>query len=146
MFRFAQKLTAMALLSAFCASGCSKNTATLSGRVTMRGVPLTSGSVVVFCSDQQICRGVIDTDGRYTIPDIPRGICRVTVQTKNGIPTGLRTPQRLPPNIEAPSLPASVLPQEKGIVIPARYTIPDESKLTVNIDDSNVIYDIDLQP
>jgi hypothetical protein len=147
MVPFAQKVVAaFALASLIYASGCSKNTATLSGRVTMRGVPLTSGSVVVFCGEQHICRGVIDTEGRYSIPDVPRGLCRVTVQTTNGIPTGLRNPQRLPPHVEAPAIPASVKPQEKGIAIPMRYTLPDESKLTVTIDNTDVTYDIDLQP
>lgn len=136
-------LAALALLSA----GCAADTGTVAGTVRYRGQPVAGGSVVLYCADKQIVRGLIGTDGRYAIPNVPRGIAAVTVQTHARVPDGMRFPQQLPPTADGP-LPPDVAPRagDKAAAIPPRYALPDESGLSVAVTGGTVPFDIRLTP
>jgi len=60
-------------------SGCGSSTATLSGKVTYRGRPVTSGSVVVLHADGTAKSVVIRPDGSYSVAGVERGHVRVGV-------------------------------------------------------------------
>ena len=136
-------LTALPLLF-LC--GCGSRTATVAGRVTHLGKPVSGGSVIVYCSDKQIARGVIAVDGTYSIPNVPYGTAAATVQAPARTPAGLRIQQTLPPAHDGPLPPTAGAGASNGPPIPPRYTLPEESGLTLVIDRAAVHYDIDLKP
>ncbi len=139
-------LACLSAMTALLASGCGPRTATVVGRVSHQGKPVSGGSVIVYCSDQQIARGLIGPDGTYSIPNVPFGSAVVTVQAPGRVPAGLRLQQTLPPSSGGP-IPPTVDATEPGRVwIPARYALPEESGLSVVIDRGQVNYDIDLKP
>jgi hypothetical protein len=128
-------------------SGCGFKSASLSGTVTYQGKPLTGGSVILYCEDQQIVRGIISPDGAYSIPNVPRGPCRVTVKTHTPIPSGFSLNQELPPVEDGPIPPwAGRAHRGAAANIPERYAIPEESGLTVNVNKIQTIFDIALLP
>jgi hypothetical protein len=124
------------LAACLCAGGCDARTATVAGRVTLRGQPLPSGSVSVYCADGQIARG-----------NVPPGAAAVTVQSHARIPPGLRVEQKLPPAIDGPVLPgAAGAGPDRVPPIPPRYAVPEESGLRVVVAGGPVTFDIDLTP
>jgi hypothetical protein len=126
--------------------GCDPSTATVSGLVTLRGKPAADGSVVFYCADKQIVRGLIGADGRYSIPNVPFGKTVVTVQSHPRVPPGLKMQQNLPPAKYGPVLPPSTGdPARPGVTIPARYALPEESGLSVVVDRTQLTYDIELK-
>ncbi|MBM3983864.1 MAG: carboxypeptidase regulatory-like domain-containing protein [Planctomycetes bacterium] len=129
------------------AGGCGgPETATVSGRVTFRGKPVTSGSVIVYCSDKQIVRGNIGSDGTYTIPNVPRGALAVTVQSHARVPAGMRLQQNLPPATGGPIPPTVSADDPACVALPPRYAVPEESGLSVQVERGLVTFDIDLKP
>jgi hypothetical protein len=108
-------------------------TGEVKGRVTARGKPVSSGSVILFCPGKRILRGVIGEDGRYSISGVPVGEAVVTVRAPppaSGLPAGAD-------NSVTPGAAAE---------IPARYAVPEESGLTVQVNKGRVVFDIDLAP
>lgn len=129
----------------FLTTGCGSGTSTVSGTVTFQGNPVKSGSVILYCADKQIVRGLI-VDGQYTIPNVPCGSARATVQAHTKLPAGLRLQQKLPPSIDGP-IPAPVeTDNSRPVVIPPRYALPEESGLVLIVDGSHMTYEIDLKP
>lgn len=133
-------------LACLLTAGCGSQTATVSGKVTHRGKPVSGGSVIVYCSDKQIARGVTATDGTYAIPNVPHGTATVTVQALPRVPVGLQGKQVLPPAVNGPIPPTVEAPDPTKTGIPLRYSLPEESGLSVVIDRGTVTYDIDLKP
>ena len=103
-------------------TGCGSKTATVAGQVSYQGKPVTGGSVVFYCSDKQIVRGLIGTDGRYSIPNVPSGSAVVTVQSHAKLPEGFRLKQQLPPSTGGPVPPAVEASDTRKVSLPARYT------------------------
>src|SRR5437763_7171045 len=60
-------------------SGCGAGTATLGGKVTYRGRPVTSGSIIVVHEDGTARVGVIEPDGTYSVEGVKRGRVKVGV-------------------------------------------------------------------
>jgi hypothetical protein len=60
------------------AAGCGSRTA-VTGKVTFRGAPVSGGSVTLVASDGTAYAGTIQTDGTYSIPDVPTGSVRIGV-------------------------------------------------------------------
>ena len=140
-------LLAIGLVAIVGPIGCGPKSITVSGRVTFNGKPLTGGSVILYCQDEQIVRGIIGPDGTYVIPNVPRGVCRVTVKTHTPIPPGFSLKQHLPPVEEGPTPPIVMRSKlQADIAIPERYGIPEESGLTIRVDKAQTIYDIALTP
>jgi hypothetical protein len=130
---------------ALCSTGCGSSTATVEGTVTVQGKPVKSGSVILYCEDKQIVRGLI-VDGQYSIPNVPCGNATVTVQAHAKVPSGLRLDQQLPPIVNGP-IPSPVeTPGSPTLSIPPRYSHPEESGLSIQIDGTHVTYGIDLKP
>jgi hypothetical protein len=129
------------------ATGCASKSAAINGKVTFEGKPLTGGSVIVYCQDQQIVRGIIDSDGNYTIPNVPKGSATVTVHCHTPIPAGFQLSQTLPPVTNGPVPPAvDVSKPGTVIIIPERYNLPEESGLALTVDRCSQVFNIDLMP
>jgi hypothetical protein len=129
-------------------TGCGRPSGSVTGTVTFQGRPLDNGSVILYCQDQQIIHGPIGPDGAYAIPDVPRGPARVTVRVagrqREQWLRGQRT--RTPPVINGPVIPASRPPDKESRTwsIPERYSVPEESGLTVTVEGGVTAFDIRL--
>ena len=78
------RLTLLALVPLCLAlSGCGGNDATLSGKVTFQGKPVTSGAVVVLNADRTSSQGVIGPDGSNRVRGVGRGPVRLAVVSDN---------------------------------------------------------------
>jgi hypothetical protein len=143
--RWSLAASCLIALGSLFGGGCGSRTATVVGRVTYQGKPVTGGSVIVYCSDKQIARGNIAVDGAYSIPNVPYGSSVVTVQGPTMAPAGLRTQQALPPSTGGPLPPTVLVSDPAQIAIPLRYGVPEESGLSLAIDRTTVTYDIDLK-
>ena len=75
-------MAAFAALLLLTASGCDSK-ATLSGRVTLQGEPVTTGTIVVMNRDSTVAKGNIQSDGRYSVSGVSRGIVRIGVVSDN---------------------------------------------------------------
>ena len=144
--REAVRIMCFAVGTALLVSGCGSKTSTVVGTVTFRGEPVAGGSVVVYCTDKQIARGIIGPDGTYAIPNVPPGIAVVTVQAPARLPEGLQMRQKLPPSQGGPIAPTGGAAAQPRIAIPPRYALPEESGLSVTVDRGQVTYDINLKP
>ncbi len=140
-------LAALFISLALFVSGCGSGVSEVTGKVTFSGKPVSSGSVILYCSDGQIVCGVTGADGSYTIPNVPRGPATATIQAHTRVPAGLRLKQNLPPSINGPTPPTGEVTADQPVLnIPARYALPEESGLSVVVDRGQVNYDIDLKP
>ena len=140
---------AVAVLSvglALAAAGCGGGTGTVAGTVTFRGKPVPGGSVVLYCADKQIVRGLIGPDGTYAIPNVPAGPAAVTVQAHARVPDGLRLKQTLPPAKDGPTPPDAAPQADKATALPPRYALPEESGLSVVVGPGPTPFDIPLSP
>ncbi|HEX4608605.1 MAG TPA: carboxypeptidase-like regulatory domain-containing protein [Urbifossiella sp.] len=138
-------LTCLIALPAL-AAGCGRGPAEVSGRVTCGGKAVTGGSVILYCADGQIVRGLLGPDGRYAIPNVPHGPVVVTVQAHARVPDGMKMRQTLPPSVNGPIPPATDRPvAEKVAPVPPRYALPEESGLSLVVDRPRVGYDIALE-
>lgn len=147
-FRWSVVPWALGALGCLLAVGCEPKTATVSGVVTYQGKPVSGGSVVFYCSDKQIVRGLVGPDGRYSIPNVPVGSASavVTVQSHAKVPEGFRLKQQLPASSGGPVPPAVEASDPNKTTLPARYALPEESGLSLVVGRAQVTYDIDLKP
>ena len=113
--------------------------------MTFQGKPVQSGSLIFYCDDKQIVRGLI-VDGQYSIPNVPHGSAIITVQAHAKVPPGLGLQQHLPPIVNGPIQSTNKAEGSSSIKIPSRYSHPEESGLVVVIDSAHVTHGIDLTP
>ncbi|RLS28778.1 MAG: hypothetical protein DWH79_12810 [Planctomycetota bacterium] len=73
-----------------CAGQSGPPSGTVTGSVKVDGQPLTGGSITFHATAAdakiKVSGGVIAADGKYSVPDAPVGVCKVTVTT--GLITG----------------------------------------------------------
>jgi len=137
------RLGALLLLAA-AAGGCHKSTATLSGTVTDRGRPVTSGEVVFLAEGGTAsAHAPIGPDGRYTVTGVPRGTARVGVD--NPPPPWYATGQRLPAALASdPEVREAREQAAHYVPTPPRYRDPNHSGLTCTVTGGSQSHDIDL--
>ncbi len=137
-------LIVFALLLTGSGVGCGRSLSTVSGRVSLQDQPVAEGSVVLYCEDQQIVRGLIGPDGAYSIPNVPRGDVRVTVVPPVRMPDGFGKKYETPPVIDGPIIPAASPDKRGPLAIPPRYGIPEESGLSLKVVRDSIEFDIRL--
>jgi hypothetical protein len=150
--RNARLLFAVALCLALAAlAGCGKGRATVNGKVTLNGKPLTTGTVSFIGGPSDTGSGHINADGTYAVPDAPLGDCKVTVQTPRAMggvqgmpkpPAGMKgmPKEMLPPGAEEGSKAVRVVPA------PEKYGSPDTTPVTYTVKKGTQTFDIDLKP
>ena len=128
-------------------AGCGSSTAEISGKVTYQGQAVSGGSVIIFGQNNQMAAGLIGPDGAYHIPNVPRGPVQVTVRSHPKTPPGFHMKQVIP---HSPDAPTQAAPTSKGRTgdhrpIPEKYNQPDRSGLSLVVNQSSQVFDIDLQ-
>lgn len=130
-----------ALLLVPLATGCGsgKAGATVSGKVTYQGKPLSSG-IVTFVPDSGPAHHTeIKSDGSYRLANVPVGPVRIGVQTKSG-QSG--SPSKEPTGKEDGKMADT---RWKESLIPTHYTDPNQSQLTYTVKKGKQQFDIDLR-
>ena len=123
-------------------------TGTVTGKVTFRGKPVYTGSVIIVGKDGVAAAGPIETDGTYVVPKAPVGEVTVGVVSKD--PVYLHRISQL--RSSRTPIPASALTNPTGIErkkwfpIPKEYEEPVHSGLTFSVQKGdNNKYDIELK-
>jgi hypothetical protein len=118
----------------------------VSGRVTYRGKPLSSGYVIMVGRNNQLATGEISEDGRYTVDGVVAGSIRIAVSSPK--PLGVSLPSRALAQrgmSGAPKMPAATSRVRKAwFPIPGYYGDPDDSGLTVKVPKGESQHDIAL--
>jgi hypothetical protein len=142
---------AAASLAILAVAGCLEDpTGTVKGRVTFNGKPLPSGTVTfVFHGGRGVESARILPDGTYSLPEVPLGESRVTVQT----PDPRRLPEGLRKALDGPAAEnATVVARRDAAVIvpsveiPKRYNDPETSGLTFTVMQGGNLHDLELTP
>jgi hypothetical protein len=127
--------------------GCQPQLATVQGHITYCDRPLAGGSIIFYCANGQIVRGLIGPEGYYQVTNVPYGLARVAIHAFQAQPRGLRLPQKLPPTSNGPIAPGAGAPSNPHVSdLPARYAHPEESGLYLVVDQPQTLYDVDLRP
>jgi hypothetical protein len=126
-----RSLLVLAASAAFAASGCGRDTGSITGEVKYNGQLLPIGDIAFLSQegDRQVRHADI-IDGKYSIPSIPVGQAKVIVTTWQPQPRKGSPPPPVP----------------KAILIPERYGNPDQSGLTYEVKAGSQTNDFNLQP
>ena len=123
-------------VAAFCLVGCSKESkAKVSGVVTYKGSPLTSGVVTFYGEgNNQVASCSIDPNGNYTLTDAPVGADKITVS--------------VPPEFKEPKGSKIARPESSPtppVQIPRNYAEEDKSGLTCTVQPGSQEHAIELK-
>jgi hypothetical protein len=134
----------MVVVLAVSALGCGQRTATLSGKVTYQGKPLTSGVVVFVNEEGKVSPpAAIGSDGNYVATQVPLGQVKISID--NPPPAGLF--QSSGGNKPAETDPELMEAREKAatyVAIPPRYKDPQQAGRLIEVSAGSSSYDIDL--
>ncbi len=131
--------------------GCGGGSSTLSGKVTLKKIPLTQGEVTAFGESGEVASGTINEDGTYRIDNCPSGKVKIRVTSPDpqaladamkaaDDPARRRRSGGQPP----PPPPPPAGDPSKWFAIPEMYNDPDTSGLLVEVSGSTE-YDIEME-
>jgi hypothetical protein len=130
------------LLAGVC--GCDSR-ATVTGKVSYQGRPVTYGSVTFLSADKTARSGVIEPDGSYTVEGVPPGTAKIAVISRD--PSKGRSIVRAhkpgqPEQGTASSQPTVV---NAWFPLPPRFEDAKASGLDCTVDSRHVSHDIDVK-
>ena len=127
-------------------AGCAAGKADVSGRVTYKGKPVASGTVIARGPDGIEMVGSIQPDGSYTVQGVTAGQVRFAVVSRNVGATQGRLDALKNPRGGKEHVPASA-PQgdDKWFAIPAKFESPDTSEVTATLKSGANQFDVVLQ-
>jgi hypothetical protein len=119
--------------------GCGAGTASVNGKVTFRGKPLTTGTVYLAAPDGVQVPGPIAADGTYHIDAIPAGTAKI------GVVSFKPEPALFLPTKQAPRPARPPAANTAGwFEIPETYADPLKSGLSVKLKSGSNEHDIQL--
>jgi hypothetical protein len=134
-----------------CGGGNSLAPARVSGSITYKGQPLKSAAVALHTPQGNAYPASVSPDGTYSATDLPTGELVITVDTEGfnpskkgakgaGADRRLKMAQQPAPEGRGSSAP----PEEFYVKIPAKYSNPKTSPLTVTLAAGRKVYNIEL--
>jgi hypothetical protein len=123
------------------AAGCGGGKGTVTGRVTYKGDPLPYGNVQFFTSGGAFV-AEIKADGTYTLPDVPAGPARISVNCQD--PKYADFMKALSASARDPKAPKPKGRPEDFDKIPSKYNDPDAGGLTYTVKSGTQTHDIPL--
>ncbi len=129
------------------AGGCAPGQGDVSGQVTFKGRPVTSGVISFHCQDGR--RDVFNAriqDGRYAIQGIPEGETLVTVVGQTGQAEKPAPAPEKPGGAGDGAPAADPALQTMVNTLPRRYADPDQSGLNFRVGAGAQTHDLDLTP
>ena len=122
-------------------------TGNVTGKVTFRGKPVYTGSVIIVGKDGVAAAGPIETDGTYVVRKAPVGEVSVGVVSKDPVylhKISVMRSSRTPVPASALRTPSN-LERKKWFPIPKEYEEPVRSGLTFAVKKGDNQYDIELK-
>ena len=120
--------------------GCGKSTATVAGKVTLNGAPVTAGAVTFHGEDKFVKSAGIDSSGSYAISNAPVGPVKVTVvaaQPRKGRDVAGKTAPKHPG--DKAGAPATF------VALPEKYKDPNLSGLNFTLTAGEQTINLPLQ-
>jgi hypothetical protein len=142
----ARRLTqaAILVLCVLALSGCRRPKGTVSGTVTYKGEPVPSGTVAFFGPGDQVASVALRPDGTYEASGVPLGEVKVTVTTPPPPPSEEQLAKN--PMVQERRKGRNIsLPVEKTVTVPAKYSRPATSGLSLTVTEGSQPYDIPLK-
>jgi hypothetical protein len=134
--------SSLLLLTVACA-GCGRGTGTVSGTVKFNEKPLPGGTIVFHPHDGSAVRGAIETDGSFSVADVPAGPVKIAVVTL-AAPRNLGNPDGFVfKDAKASDKDRSGVAKQY-VTIPERYRDPEKSGLEYTVKTGSQTKDIDL--
>jgi hypothetical protein len=125
-------------------SGCDK-TATVTGKVTYQGRPVTYGSVIFLNADKTARSGAIAADGSYRVERVLPGTVKIAIISRD--PAKGRSANRghkpVQPETNAGASPTMSV--ASWFPLPSRFESPASSPLGCNVPSGQFNHDIDLK-
>jgi hypothetical protein len=133
--RWAARVAALfAAVGGLLTTGCGAPNGNVTGRVTHKGKPLTSGTVTFLTAGNKVFTSQIASDGSYTVLKLPAGPVQIGVQ--------------IPPafTYDDPQMPSAspAAAATQPITIPPKYHDPSTSGLTLDVTGANQTHNIEL--
>jgi hypothetical protein len=140
--------------------GCGKPTGDISGKVTYQGKPVSGGSIIFFDAENlQVGSGALGLDGEYSVFKVPAGPMKIAVSAPTALPRRRQKDSRSSSlaTEKAPEGANPKAPKWNGggaapgarsrvdVVIPAKYTRPDQSGVTYTVQPGQQEHNIDLE-
>ncbi len=130
-------------------AGCGKTT-TVTGKVTYRGRPVRYGSVTFLSSAKVARSSAIESDGSYTIYDVPPGNVKIAVTSRNPrkgrfTAQAQHAVQPAQPGRRTTLKPASTKPPKDWFALPAGFESPETSGLSCDVVGAHAEHDIELK-
>lgn len=122
-------------------------TGNVTGKVTFRGKPVYTGSVIIVGKDGVAAAGPIETDGTYVVQKAPIGDVTVGVVSKDPVylhKISVMRSSRTPVSASALATPSN-LDRRKWFPIPKEYEEPVRSGLSFSVKKGDNQYDIELK-
>jgi hypothetical protein len=136
-------LVAAALLAA---AGCAgRGAGNVSGRVTFKGKPLASGSVVMAADEGPPVTAAINADGTYVCHNVLAGPVKVGVLSPNDA-LEAKERQAQKPGIPEVAADTPKFDAAKWFPIPGKYANYMNSPLKFDVKKGENTFDIDLEP
>lgn len=133
---------AVALVAAVLVAGCARPRASVSGKVTYKGKPVTSGNVVIVGQDGKASPpGPIQPDGTYAIAGAPVG--SVTAAVDN--PPPAEPPPNAPKNSNDPEVKQDKELAARYVATPDQYKDPKKSGLQHDLQSGSNTWNIELK-
>jgi len=135
-------LLTMAILLG-CSGGDSREYGSLSGKVMLNGEPASSGTILNFLNTKNgvATSARVEDGGTYKVPRVQVGSYNVAVNSQGSNATEEVDPDAAMQQIESGSYET---PDEKS-QIPEKYTVPEQSPLTVTIEVGKNNKDFDVK-
>lgn len=131
MTRFLLLLTSCTFLAL---AGCGGGGSKVTGKVSYNGKPLNSGTIL-FQTEEGVRSATIQSDGTYTIEDVPAGNAKIAV-------TVAPPPEKGPDGVSADEAGTS---EANPVLVPEKYSRVETSELTYKVTSGEQTHDIDLK-
>jgi hypothetical protein len=130
-------------------AGCGRPTGSVSGKVILKGQPLTAGDVTFIGADQRVASSPIQPDGSYAIPQVAAGKAQIGVTPPIKVTTGMPRGMKMDGGkMGAPGADTAAPPPAsagKPPAIPDQYLDPTKSGLTYEVKPGPQDYTIELK-
>ncbi len=134
--------SAAVLIALVTAGGCGGGRSSVSGKVTYQGRTVIYGSVVFLSADKTARSAVIQCDGSYTVDDVPAGVVKIGVISRD--PAQSRAARRR--RQSNPTGSSSAAPPTTGwFPLPAEFETAENSKLSCTVSSGHLHHDIELK-
>src|SRR5438105_4200207 len=124
-----------------CACGCGWRNATVHGKVTLGGRPVTYGSIILASPDGTARSAALEPDGSYKVEGMRAGEIRVAVLTPDPA-RSLRGKRLTGPGMRGTPMAKSDTPGPRWTRVPDKYANPATSGITHVLSAGDVAYDI----